>query len=269
LGVVTTTAAPPALMIDGRLVPAGDVARVVLDDGLVRGDGVFEGIRIYGRRPRTPRWHLDRLARSADTVGLAIDRALLEEELAAFCEATTAPDCAVRLIVTRGGQRVWREEPIPPEVPEGVRLLPVEHRVTPLLVGAKTLSYAANMEAGRRARAAGCDDALLVDADLGLVLEGPTWSLGWLEGDELVFPPLRLGILDSLTRRLAREALPSREREARLGELAAADGALTLSSVMEARPVAEIRGVARYDPASERVLAAVSAVREAIAAAIP
>src|SRR4029450_6114923 len=114
LGVVTTTAAPPALMIDGRLVPAGDVARVVLDDGLVRGDGVFEGIRIYGRRPRTPRWHLDRLARSADTVGLAIDRALLEEELAAFCEATTAPDCAVRLIVTRGGQRVWGGEPVPP-----------------------------------------------------------------------------------------------------------------------------------------------------------
>jgi branched-chain amino acid aminotransferase len=266
---MTTTAAPPSLMIDGRLVPAGDVARVAVDDGLVRGDGVFEGIRIYGRRPRTPGWHLDRLARSADAVGLAIDRPRLEEELAAFCEATTAPDCAVRLIVTRGGQRVWREEPIPPAASEGVRLLPVEHRVTPLLVGAKTLSYAANMEAARRARAAGCHDALLVDADRGLVLEGPTWSLGWLEGDALVFPPLRLGILDSLTRRLAHEALPTREREAGLGELAGADGALVLSTVMEARPVGEIRGVAGYDPESERVLAAAAAVREAIAAAIP
>jgi branched-chain amino acid aminotransferase len=267
LGVVTTTAAPPALMIDGRLVPAGDVPRVAVDDGLVRGDGVFEGIRTYGRRPRTPGWHLDRLARSAGAVGLAIDRGLLEEELAAFCAATTAPDCAVRLIVTRGGQRVWREEPIPPPAP--VRLLPVEHRVTPLLVGAKTLSYAANMAAGRRARAAGCDDALLVDADRGLVLEGPTWSLGWLEGDELVFPPLELGILDSLTRRLAQAALPTRERAASLHDLAAADGALALSTLMEARPVAEIAGVASYDPASERVLAAIAAVREAIAAAVP
>jgi branched-chain amino acid aminotransferase len=250
-------------------VPAGDVPRVAVDDGLVRGDGVFEGIRIYGRRPRTPRWHLDRLARSAGAVGLAVDRALLEDELAAFCAATTAPDCAVRLIVTRGGQRVWREEPIPPPSPEGVRLLPVEHRLTPLLVGAKTLSYAANMEAGRRARAAGCHDALLVDADRGLVLEGPTWSLGWLEGDELVFPPLELGILDSLTRRLAREALPTRERAAALGELAGADGALALSTLMEARPVAEIAGVASYDPASELVLAAIAAVREAVAAAVP
>ena len=62
---MTTTAAPPSLMIDGRLVPAGDVPRVALDDGLVRGDGVFEGIRLYDRRPRTPGWHLDRLAASA------------------------------------------------------------------------------------------------------------------------------------------------------------------------------------------------------------
>lgn len=256
-------------MIDGRLVPAGQVPRVAVDDGLVRGDGVFEGMRTYGRRPRTPGWHLDRLALSAANVGMQIDRPVLERELAEFCRATSDPDCAVRLIVTRGGQRVWREEPVPAEPAGGVRLLPVPHRVTPLLVGAKTLSYAANMEAGRRARAAGCHEALLVDADRELVLEGPTWSLGWLEGDALVFPPLALGVLDSLTRRLAGEALPVRERAAGLDELAGADGALMLSTVMEARPVAEIRGVASYDPAGARVTAAAAAVREAIAAAVP
>jgi branched-chain amino acid aminotransferase len=255
-------------MIDGRLVRPGDAARVTLDDGLVRGDGVFEGLRIYDRRPRTPGWHLDRLARSAGAVGLPLDRALLEAELSAFCRATGSPDCAVRLIVTRGGQRVWREEPIPAPVPGGLRLLPVPHRITPILVGAKTLSYAANMEAGRRARAAGCHEALLVDADTGLVLEGPTWSLGWLEDGALAFPPLELGVLDSLTRRLARGALPARERRAALGDLAGADGALALSTVMEARPVAEIAGVASYDPEAEGTLAAVAAIGEAIAAAI-
>lgn len=265
---MTTTAAPPALMIDGRLVPAGDVARVVVDDGLVRGDGVFEGMRTYDRRPRTPALHLDRLARSALAVGLELDRPLLEAELAEFCRSTAAPDCAVRLMVTRGGQRVWREEPIPPAAPDGFRLLPVPHRVTPLLIGAKTLSYAANMQAARRAREAGCHDALLVDADTGLVLEGPTWSLAWLEDGALVFPPLDLGILDSLTRRLAYEALPVRERRAELGELAGADGALVLSTVMEARPVAEIRGVAAYDPSAEAVVAAAAAIREVIASAV-
>jgi branched-subunit amino acid aminotransferase/4-amino-4-deoxychorismate lyase len=264
---MTTTATAPALMIDGRLVPAGDVPRVALDDGLVRGDGVFEGMRLYGRRPRTPDLHLDRLGRSAAAVGLALDRALLEAELREFCRATASPDCAVRLIVTRGGQRVWREEPLTPEPAGGLRLLPVPHRITPLLVGAKTLSYAANMEGGRRARAAGCHDALLVDADAGLVLEGPTWSLAWLEGRTLVFPPLDLGILDSITRRIAREALPSAERRAPLGALTAADGALVLSTLQEARPVAEIAGVASYDPAAEGTLAAAAAICEAAAAA--
>src|SRR5262245_15687708 len=166
-----------ALMVDGRLLGPRERASVTLDDGLVRGDGVFEGMRLYGRRPRTPREHLDRLCRSAEVVGLPVDRAMLEAELAEFAARTLAPDCGVRLMVTRDGHRVWREEPVP-QPSSGLLLLPVEHRVTPLLVGAKTLSYAANMQAKRLAADAGCDDALLVDADGGAILEGPTTAFG-------------------------------------------------------------------------------------------
>ncbi|MCU0308447.1 MAG: aminotransferase class IV [Thermoleophilia bacterium] len=239
-------ATPPALalMLDGAPIAPGAPARIPLDDGLVRGDGVFEGMRCYGRRPRTPGAHLDRLARSAAVVGLAVDLDLLRAELAAFCGMTVEPDCAVRLMVTRGGQRIWREEPIPTP-PEGMRLCPTPHRVTPLLIGAKTLSYAANMQAARLARAAGCHDALFVRADDGLVLEGPTWAFGWLEGDALVFPPLGLGVLDSITRRLAAEAVPVREREAHVDDLARADGALVLSTVQEAVPVSEVAAAVR------------------------
>lgn len=264
---MTTTATASALMIDGVLVPEGEVARVALDDGLVRGDGVFEGMRLYDRRPRTPGEHLDRLARSAAGVGLAIDRGLLERELAEFCGSTARPDCGVRLMLTRGGQRIWREEPLPPPS-AGLRMLPVPHRVTPLLVGSKTLSYAANMEAKRRAAAAGCDDALLVGADDQVVLEGPTTSFAWIEGGRLVFPPLGLGVLDSITRRIAVAALPTLERAARLDELAAADGALLMSTLQEAQPVAEVRGVATYDPASAAVREAAAAISEAVAARV-
>ena len=73
---------------------------------------------------------------------------------------------------------------------------------------------------------------------------------------------------ESITRRLASQALPVRERRAGLAELAAAEGALVLSTIQEARPVAEIRGVASFDPAAPGVLAAAAAVREAIAAAV-
>jgi branched-subunit amino acid aminotransferase/4-amino-4-deoxychorismate lyase len=252
-------------MIDGYLVPKGEVARVPLDDGLVRGDGVFEGVRLYDRRPRAPREHLDRLARSAASVGLELDRALLERELTEFAGLTAEPDCGVRLIVTRSGRRIWREEALLPPSP-GFRLLPVPHRVTPLLVGAKTLSYGANMQAKRRAAAAGCDDALLVRADDDMVLEGPTTAFAWLEGDTLVFPPLALGVLDSITRRIASRALPVREREARLEELAGADGAFLMSSLQEAQPVAEVQGVVSFDPAAPRVRKIADAIHEAIAA---
>jgi branched-subunit amino acid aminotransferase/4-amino-4-deoxychorismate lyase len=265
--VATTTTALPALMIDGHPVPQGEAPRLLLDDGLVRGDGVFEGMRLYDRRPRTPHEHLDRLARSAATMGLEIDRPILERELAEFAGLTAEPDCGVRLIVTRGGQRIWREEALLPRSP-GLRLLPVPHRVTPLLVGAKTLSYAANMQAKRHAAAAGCDDALLVRADDDLVLEGPTTAFAWIEGGTLVFPPLELGVLDSITRRIAARALPVREGEARLEELAAADGALLMSTLQEAQPVAEVRGVVTFDPTAVRVREIAAAIHDAIAAEV-
>jgi branched-chain amino acid aminotransferase len=261
---MTTTTSHPAVMIDGAFVPATGPARVALDDGLVRGDGVFEGLRLYDRAPRTPGEHLDRLGRSAAAVGLPIDRALLEAELAEFCAATSRPDCGVRLIVTRGGRRVWREEPLPAPS-DGLRVLPVPHRVTPLLVGAKTLSYAANMQALRRAREAGCDDALFVRADDDVVLEGPVTAFAWIEDGSLVFPPLDAGVLDSITRRIAAEAVPTRERAATLAELASAEAAFLMSTVQEVQPVAEIAGVGRFDTADPVAAQVRETIRRAIA----
>ena len=43
-----------------------------------------------------------------------LDRGLVEAELAEFCGLVASPDCGVRLMVTRGGHRIWREEPVPP-----------------------------------------------------------------------------------------------------------------------------------------------------------
>lgn len=264
---MTTSATKPALMINGRMVHAAG-AQITLDDGFVRGDGVFEGMRAYDRNPRTPAEHLDRLQRSADGVDISLDRAQLEAELAEFCASTAAPDCAIRLMVSRGGQRVWREEPLPPES-DGLSLLPVRHLVTPLLIGSKTLSYAGNMQANRQAKAAGCDEALLVRAHDQAVLEGPTSSFCWIEGAQLVFPPLdEAGVLDSITRRLAAASMPSTTRLATVDELSGADGALLISTVMEAQPVAEVVGVATFDPSAPAVHSARAAIKKAIDASV-
>jgi len=263
-----TTSTQLAVMIDGVVADPDSPVCVTLDDGLIRGDGVFEGMRFYGRRPRTPDAHLERLATSGAGAGITIDVELLRHEMAAFCEATVNPDCGVRLMVTRGGIRIWREEPVPSFGPEGIGLLPVAHRVTPLLIGVKTLSYSANMRAQRMARDQGMNDALLYRADDRVILEGPTTSFGWIEGDTLVFPPLDAGVLDSITRRIATAAVPTVEREMVLDDLAKADGALLLSSYQQAVPVHTVLGVATFDVTRPTIAEMVDAIDQAIQARV-
>lgn len=253
----------PAVMIDGQVVPAGSVPLVPLDDGLVRGDGVFEGLRAYGRRLREPGAHLDRMARSAARIDLPFPRGTLADDLERFTALTASPDCGVRVILTRSGHRIVREEPLP-ALPPSWSLAPVEHRITPLLIASKTISYAANMQAARAAAAAGAHAPLLVRADDRAVLEGHIFSVCWIEGESVVFPSLDTGILDSLTRRLVFEACEGvRVRDVPVEGLAGADAVLAVSTVVESQPVHEIVGVGAYDTGGRRL----AEVRSALAAA--
>lgn len=263
---MATDVSTRVIMIDGDVIPEGD-AHPLLDDGLVRGDGVFEGMRLYDRRPRTPGAHMDRLALSAENIALPIDVDLLWREFTEFCAAVSAPDCGVRLMLTRGGHRIWREEPLVGER-ESITVMPAPHRVSPLLIGAKTLSYAPNMQALRRAKAAGYDDAVFIRADDRAVLEGPVTAFAWLEGDVLWFPPLSVGVLDSLTRRIAQQAWTTKEREASIDDLASADGALLMNTLIESVAIREIAGVGTYDPANATLQKVRAAIHEASIAAV-
>ncbi len=249
-------------MVDGRLVPVGEVPLIPLDDAIVRGDGVFEGLRLYGHQPRTPEAHLDRMERSAGLIRLPFDRDRTRREIGEIAAVTSAPECGLRVILTRGGHRILREEPLIPEAPDGWSVRPVAHRITPLLVASKTLSYAANMQAARLATEAGADTALFVEAGTRTVLECPVASFVWVEGNDLVAPPLGTGILDSITRRLVSEVATLHIRERRVADLAGADGALVISTVLESRIVREVQGIGRYDVAARRVNEIAHALRE-------
>ena len=112
------------------------------------------------------------------------------------------------------------------------------------LSGAKTLSYAPNMAATRAARRSGKSDALLVSNE-GWVLEGPTFSVGWVHDGVLETPTLDLGILDSITRRVLLEEAEGRgvavvEGTFDLDRLLGADEALAFSTVKEVTPVIEV-----------------------------
>ena len=175
--------------VDGRVTPTAEATIGLKDDGLYRGDGVFEVIRLYHGRPFALGDHLDRLGRSAAALELHFDRVALQGEIAALLERAGRVDGQLRLIVTRGGRRIAATEPIPDHA-ETLTLATVTYNTTVILDGVKSLSYAANMQATRIAKQRGADEALLVRPD-GTVLEPPTSSIFWVSPEgELRTPSL-------------------------------------------------------------------------------
>src|SRR5262249_15559060 len=151
--------------LDGVVAPAAETSIPILDEGFLRGDGVFEAIRVYAGRPFATIDHLDRLERSAKNLHLdmTVPRAELEADIENLIGRRGAEGFtgALRIVLTRGGRRLVMTEPIA-EFADRARLAFVTYSPTRILDGVKSLSYAANMLATRIAKERGFDDALLV-----------------------------------------------------------------------------------------------------------
>lgn len=246
---------------DSPMVPARDAA-------VLRGDGAFEVVEIRGGRPFALSAHLERLRRSGIALRISIEVEAFRHDVQRLCRMAGSDRACVRLFATQGGHRVVMLEPTP-TWPAALRLAPVAHRIPPLLVGVKSLSYAGNMLARRQAVAAGADDALLYDADSEAVLEGPTSAVVWVSGRQLFAPPLSLGILDSITRRVLLAVTDIEERVLRIGELASVDALGFLGTGVDLVPVQEVLGAGAFDPDHPPLRAAAAKVRSAIDGHLP
>ena len=253
--------------VDGRIFPTEQAMVPLSDDGLYRGDGVFEVIRLYGGRPFALDEHLARLERSGAAIELAVDRARLEPEIEALLAELGPEDAQLRIILTRGGRRLAMTEPLPPRG-ETIRLASVTYSPNGVLTGVKSLSYAANMHATRVAQAADADEAVFVRPD-GVVLEAPTSAIFWAtEAGELRTPSLEAGILDSITRAHIVRELDVREGEYELGDLLRASEAFLASTTREVQPVAAVDGHELAAPGPRTADAAATFAR-VLAAALP
>jgi len=228
-----------AACVDGVLAADGRASISARDDGLLRGDGVYEVLRVYDSVPFALAEHLIRLARSASCLRLEYDEPSLEDEVRQVVAATTAATFDLRIVLTRGGRRLVLAEP-QRRVGGPLRLTAIEYSPTRVLDEAKTLSYAANMLATRLARERGFDEALLVTPN-GRVLEAPTASIFRVDktGD-ISTPPLSEHILDSITRRILIALLGAREQECGLIEVHAAAELFLASTTREVQPVVEL-----------------------------
>jgi branched-chain amino acid aminotransferase len=243
---VSPTFSASLASVDGAVMLASAATIPATDEGLLRGDGVFEVIRLYAGRPFAFEEHLQRLERSASNLRLPLDlEAVRSDAWRLLRHAGTGRDHELlRIVVTRGGKRLLLTESLP-KTPDRARLATITYAPTRILDGVKSLSYASNMLASRLARERGFDEALLVSPH-GRVLEAPTSSLFWVKDGEVLTPPLSDHILASITRRVVIDVSGARERECALEELLAADEVFLASTVREVQPVTAVDD-RRYD----------------------
>jgi len=254
------------IYISGTLYDKADAKISVYDHGLLYGDGVFEGMRIYGGKVFRLAEHLERLWNSAKAIWLEIP--MTPEELAEAIRQTVAvngiTDGYVRLVVTRG-EGTLGLDPNHCRVPQviiiadTITLYPREyyekglHIVTvstmrnhpaALSPRIKSLNYLNNILAKIEGLQAGCVEALMLNQK-GEVAECTGDNIFLVRKGELLTPSVEAGILEGITRavviELAREQqIPVREVPLTKHDVYIADECFLTGSAAEIVPVTKV-----------------------------
>lgn len=255
------TALPPLCWVNGRRVDPQRPAISATDRGFTLADGCFETMRAYAGTIFRLDAHLERLALTADRLGLPVP-AHLNETISDAVRAIrgTHGDRAVRLTLTRGRGRgvapptdseattvlIVDRLPSLPSPRHGLRIRVADGRRNEYspTAGLKTLSYTDAVLALAAARAQGADDALLLDTE-GHLSEGTSSNVFVVSGGVVHTPPARCGVLLGITRAavleiLQRLQIPIDESPVPGGAATRADELFLTSSLREIAPVTAV-----------------------------
>ncbi len=254
--------------IDGQLYEKEQARISVFDHGLLYGDGVFEGIRIYDGCIYRLEQHLERLWSSAKYIKLAIPMTR-KEMRAAIVETVRANGLRngyIRLVVTRGeGDLGLNPEncrkPTVFIIADQIRLFPQElyengievisaavqrQPVSALNPRVKSLNYLNNILARIEANNAGAHEAIILDLR-GFVVECTADNIFVVRRGIVTTPPVYLGALRGITRdaviEIAREqGLDIREEPFTLYEVYDAEEIFLTGTAAELVPVVRVDG---------------------------
>ena len=207
--------------IDGKLLPKEEAKISVFDHGLLYGDGVFEGIRVYGKKVFLMQEHIDRLYESALAIRLEIP--LSKEEMIKAVNETVAAngieDGYVRLVITRGAgslgldiRRTSNPQVIiiadnislydPQLYIDGLKIITaatIRNHPAALSSRVKSLNYLNNILAKIEGTDAGCIEALMLNHKEE-VAECTGDNIFIIKNGVLKTPPVDAGILEGITR---------------------------------------------------------------------
>lgn len=209
------------IYLNGKFVDKEDAKISVFDHGLLYGDGVFEGIRLYSGCVFKLDEHLERLEFSAKAIllDLPMSRAELAEAVCECCRQNDLRDGYVRLVVTRGpGHLGLSPDGCGPAgviiIADDIQLYPEELYVSGLKIitvptrrinaaalppAVKSLNYLNNILAKIEAKKVGFQEALMLN-DKGEIAECTGDNVFVYSKGVLYTPPLDSGSLRGITR---------------------------------------------------------------------
>jgi branched-chain amino acid aminotransferase len=254
--------------IDGKLHDKDDAKISVYDHGLLYGDGVFEGIRVYNGRIFECHAHVDRLFASAKAIRLTIP--LTPEQICKAMEETVRAnefqDCYVRLVVTRGVGCLGLNpnkcpKPTVIVIADTIDMYPKEmyqngmavitasvirNHPNALSPRIKSLNYLNNILAKIEAVDAGVSEAIMLNHE-GNVAECTGDNIFIVRNSTVYTPGTADGILEGITRKVIIELchklnVPCVEKTLQRHDLYVADECFLTGSAAEVIPVTKIDG---------------------------
>lgn len=209
------------IYLNGTMVDEADAKISVFDHGLLYGDGIFEGIRLYRGCVFRLDEHLERLEKSAHAILLNLPwtRATIAEAICETCRINGLEEGYIRVIVTRGVgslglSHLSCNDPQLIIIADKITLYPEEHytkglkiitsptrRINPAALApmVKSLNYMNNILAKADANRAGCLEAIMLN-DQGYVAECTGDNIFIRHKDKWFTPPTSAGALRGITR---------------------------------------------------------------------
>ncbi len=253
-----------SVMINGSLCAIDDAKISVMDHGMLYGNGIFEGIRVYNKKIFKLQEHIDRLYQSAELIGMVIDitKEQFIAEITQTVQSTGYTNAYIRVTVTIQAYIdlstpsydinrviiVLDDDIIPEEkYTKGVHLVEIQRRRTPELalpMRAKTLNYLNNILALKESHQKGGDDGVLLNME-GYVTEASASNIFYIKGNTLVTPHPDAGLLVGITRntilQMGKElGMDTQEKLFHVDELLSADEIFLTGTAYEVMPVVKV-----------------------------
>ncbi len=256
----------PSYSINGNVVSKEQATTSILDRGLLYGDGIFEGIKMYNGYIFKLKEHMDRLYESAAYIDLEmnISKEDFTQEILETAKHCSFDSAYVRVTVSRGGSiglhtlgdtiTINRSIVVTPldyqsteAYEKGLHLVNVSRYRIPesaFPMKAKTLGYLNNILAVNEAKRKGANDALLLNTD-GYVAESSGSNIFFIKGNTLCTPSPESGILIGITRNCILELAKNSgmevcEKLIKQEEFLQADEVFLTGTAMEIMPVYKI-----------------------------